>query len=124
MMRLCININENRQLEAAQAELDEAFNWYEAQQQHLGVQFLTEFDAAIRRIFAYPALVGQVVLFSFFNTLVLLNCFSAWHYGFEEYFCIIFHIGNQIDVFINRHYEHTLVRIFFLVWVSNIIQKP
>jgi len=41
-------------LEAAQAELDEAFNWYEAQQQHLGVQFLTEFDAAIRRIFAYP----------------------------------------------------------------------
>ena len=42
-------------LEAAQTELDEAFNWYEAQQKNLGVQFLAEFDAAIRRIFAYPA---------------------------------------------------------------------
>jgi plasmid stabilization system protein ParE len=42
-------------LEAAQTELDDAFNWYEAQQENLGVQFLTEFDAAIRRIFAYPA---------------------------------------------------------------------
>lgn len=41
-------------LEAAQAELDEAFNWYEAQQTSLGIQFLTEFDAAIRRISAYP----------------------------------------------------------------------
>ena len=41
-------------LEAAEIELDEAFKWYEAQQQNLGVQFLTEFDAAIRRISAYP----------------------------------------------------------------------
>ena len=41
-------------LEAAQTELDEAYNWYEAQQKNLGVQFLAEFDAAIRRIFAYP----------------------------------------------------------------------
>jgi len=49
-------------LEAAQIELDEAFNWYEAQQLNLGVQFLTEFDAAIRRIVAYPksyALLGS-----------------------------------------------------------------
>ncbi|MDO9049263.1 MAG: type II toxin-antitoxin system RelE/ParE family toxin [Methylobacter sp.] len=49
-------------LEAAQDELDEAFNWYEAQQVNLGVQFLTEFDAAIRRIVAYPksyALLGS-----------------------------------------------------------------
>ena len=28
MMLLCKNINESRQLEAAQTELDEAFNWY------------------------------------------------------------------------------------------------
>ena len=35
-------------LGAAEIELDEAFKWYEAQQQNLGVQFLTEFDAAIR----------------------------------------------------------------------------
>jgi len=42
-------------LEAAQAELDEAFNWYETQQRDLGRQFLTEFDAAVRRISAYPA---------------------------------------------------------------------
>ena len=41
-------------LEAAQTELDEAYNWYEAQQKNLGVQFLAEFNAAIRRIFAYP----------------------------------------------------------------------
>ncbi|MFA5920228.1 MAG: type II toxin-antitoxin system RelE/ParE family toxin [Methylococcaceae bacterium] len=51
-------------LEAAQTELDEAFNWYEAQQLNLGVQFLTEFDAAIRRIVTYPksyALLGSDV---------------------------------------------------------------
>lgn len=36
-------------LEAASEELDDAFNWYEAQQQGLGKRFLTEFDAAIRR---------------------------------------------------------------------------
>ncbi len=41
-------------LEVAQAELDEAFSWYENQQENLGVQFLTEFDAAIRRIAAFP----------------------------------------------------------------------
>ena len=41
-------------LEAAEIELDEAFKWYEAQQQNLGMQFLMEFDAAIRRISAYP----------------------------------------------------------------------
>ncbi|NOS88639.1 MAG: type II toxin-antitoxin system RelE/ParE family toxin [Methylococcaceae bacterium] len=49
-------------LEAAQAELDEAFNWYEAQQLNLGFEFLTEFDNAIRRIVAYPksyALLGS-----------------------------------------------------------------
>ncbi len=43
-------------LEAAEIELDEAFKWYEAQQKNLGMQFLTEFDAAIRRISAYPKL--------------------------------------------------------------------
>jgi len=43
-------------LEAAEIELDEAFKWYEAQQKKLGMQFLTEFDAAIRRISAYPKL--------------------------------------------------------------------
>ncbi|WP_301539358.1 hypothetical protein [Methylomonas sp. ZR1] len=39
-------------LEAAQAELDQAFEWYEIQQKNLGLQFLNEFDAAIRRITA------------------------------------------------------------------------
>ena len=39
-------------LDAAEIELDDAFKWYEAQQKNLGVQFLTEFDAAIRRISA------------------------------------------------------------------------
>ncbi|MFZ2404336.1 MAG: type II toxin-antitoxin system RelE/ParE family toxin [Methylobacter sp.] len=41
-------------LEAAQTELDQAFEWYENQQKDLGVQFLNEFDAAIRRIANYP----------------------------------------------------------------------
>ncbi|MCK9636621.1 type II toxin-antitoxin system RelE/ParE family toxin [Methylobacter sp. Wu8] len=41
-------------LESAQTELDQAFEWYEAQQKDLGVQFLNEFDAAIRRIATYP----------------------------------------------------------------------
>lgn len=41
-------------LEQAQAELDDAFNWYEAQQEKLGYQFLNEVDAAIRRMIAFP----------------------------------------------------------------------
>ncbi|WP_432743432.1 type II toxin-antitoxin system RelE/ParE family toxin [Methylobacter sp. G7] len=41
-------------LKAAQTELDLAFEWYETQQKDLGVQFLNEFDAAIRRIIRYP----------------------------------------------------------------------
>jgi plasmid stabilization system protein ParE len=41
-------------LEAAQTELDQAFEWYETQQKDLGVQFLNEFDAAVRRIISYP----------------------------------------------------------------------
>ena len=41
-------------LKAAQTELDQAFEWYETQQKDLGVQFLNEFDAAIRRISSYP----------------------------------------------------------------------
>mgnify|MGYP001182368709 CR=1 FL=1 len=41
-------------LEPAQTELDQAFEWYETQQENLGLQFLSEFDAAIRRIAAFP----------------------------------------------------------------------
>ena len=41
-------------LEAAQIELAQAFEWYETQQKDLGVQFLNEFDSAVRRIIAYP----------------------------------------------------------------------
>ncbi|WP_445367907.1 type II toxin-antitoxin system RelE/ParE family toxin [Methylomonas sp. BW4-1] len=51
-------------LEAAQAELDQAFEWYEIQQNNLGLQFLYEFDAAIRRITAYPksyTLIGNEI---------------------------------------------------------------
>ena len=50
-------------LEAAQIELDEAVIWYEAQQQGLSVQFLIEFDAAIRRICAYPK-ANEVICFA------------------------------------------------------------
>ncbi len=41
-------------LETAQTELDQAFEWYETQQKELGLQFLNEFDAAVRRIISYP----------------------------------------------------------------------
>jgi plasmid stabilization system protein ParE len=41
-------------LELAQTELDQAFEWYETQQKDLGVQFLNEFDSAVRRIITYP----------------------------------------------------------------------
>ena len=41
-------------LKAAQTELDQAFEWYETQQKDLGVQFLNEFDAVVRRIISYP----------------------------------------------------------------------
>ena len=44
-------------LEAAEIELDEAFKWYEALQQNLGVQFLTEFDAAIKKNFSVSKIV-------------------------------------------------------------------
>lgn len=40
-------------LETAQTELGQAFQWYETQQKNLGLQFLNEFDAAIRRIVAF-----------------------------------------------------------------------
>ena|SRR5665647_714938 len=40
--------------EAAQTELDQAFEWNETQQKDLGVQFLNEFDSAVRRITTYP----------------------------------------------------------------------
>jgi plasmid stabilization system protein ParE len=51
-------------LEAAQTELDQAFEWYETQQKDLGMQFLNEFDAAVRRIIRYPEsyiLIGKEV---------------------------------------------------------------
>ncbi len=41
-------------LAAAETELDQAYQWYEQQQPGLGKQFLSEFDAAIRRITAFP----------------------------------------------------------------------
>jgi plasmid stabilization system protein ParE len=41
-------------LEAAQTELDQAFEWYETQKKELGVQFLNEFNSAVRRITIYP----------------------------------------------------------------------
>lgn len=43
-----------RFLKPAQAEVDDAFAWYEIQSRGLGTQFLDDFDRAIRRIVAYP----------------------------------------------------------------------
>jgi plasmid stabilization system protein ParE len=41
-------------LAIAETELDEAYHWYESQQKNLGFQFLTEIDASLRKIAAYP----------------------------------------------------------------------
>jgi plasmid stabilization system protein ParE len=43
-----------RFLKPAQAEVDDAFVWYETQSYGLGTQFLDDFDRAVRRIVAYP----------------------------------------------------------------------
>lgn len=43
-----------RYLVAAQAELDEAFEWYEMQRPGLGHDFISETDATIRRICLNP----------------------------------------------------------------------
>jgi plasmid stabilization system protein ParE len=43
-----------RFLKVAQAEVDDAFAWYETQSHGLGTQFLDDFDRTIRRIVAYP----------------------------------------------------------------------
>lgn len=41
-------------LAIAQAELYAAFQWYESQQKLLGLRFLNEIDASLRRIASYP----------------------------------------------------------------------
>jgi plasmid stabilization system protein ParE len=43
-----------RFLKSAQAEVDDAFAWYEIQSRGLGTKFLDDFDRAIRRIVTYP----------------------------------------------------------------------
>ncbi len=49
-----------RFLNAAQVELDDAFDWYENQKQSLGLEFLDEFDSAVQRIVNYPELHLQI----------------------------------------------------------------
>ncbi len=43
-------------LPAAQAELDDAFSWYEEQAVGLGYEFLDEFDQSLRLIASFPHL--------------------------------------------------------------------
>jgi plasmid stabilization system protein ParE len=47
-------------LQAAQAELDDAFIWYETQQKHLGRQFIQEFNAAVKRLSAFPQAYTEI----------------------------------------------------------------
>ena len=49
-----------RFLKPAQLEVDDAFVWYETQSKGLGMQFLDEFDRAIRRISAYPLANSEI----------------------------------------------------------------
>jgi plasmid stabilization system protein ParE len=49
-----------RFLKPAQAEVDDAFAWYEAQSYGLGTQFLDDFDRAVRRVVAYPLASSEI----------------------------------------------------------------
>lgn len=48
-------------LPLAQAELDDAFSWYEEQAIGLGYEFLDEFDQSIRLIRSYPELSATML---------------------------------------------------------------
>ncbi len=47
-------------LAIAQTELDEAYQWYETQQKSLGLRFLNEIDASLRRMATYPESFIQI----------------------------------------------------------------
>ncbi len=49
-----------RFLKPAQAEVDDAFTWYEIQSYGLGTQFLDDFDRAVRRVVAYPLASSEI----------------------------------------------------------------
>ncbi len=49
-----------RFLNHAQSEIDDAFAWYETQSVGLGIQFLDDFDRAVRRISAYPLASSEI----------------------------------------------------------------
>lgn len=44
----------------AQAELDDAFEWYEGQLTGLGARFIEEIDDTVSRIIAFPALGSEL----------------------------------------------------------------
>ena len=90
-------------LETAQTELDQAFQWYETQQQNLGKQFLNEFDAAIRRIVAYPE---AYLLIEKEIRRCLIKCFpyGVW-YGIDADKIIVIavaHLHRKPDYWITR----------------------
>ena len=90
-------------LETAQTELDQAFQWYEIQQQNLGKQFLNEFDAAVRRIVAYPEaylLIEKVIR----RCLIKRFPYGVW-YGIEADKIIVIavaHLHRQPDYWLSR----------------------
>lgn len=46
--------------ELAQAELDDAFEWYEGQFVGLGLRFIEELDQAVSRILEFPAISPEI----------------------------------------------------------------
>lgn len=49
-----------RFIKHAQAEVDDAVAWYESQLRGLSIQFLDDFDRAVRRIAAYPLANAEI----------------------------------------------------------------
>ncbi len=90
-------------LKAAQTELDQAFEWYETQQKDLGVQFLNEFDAAIRRIISYPE---SYILIEKNVRRCLVKCFPyGILYGIDTDKIVIIavaHLHRKPDYWIDR----------------------
>jgi plasmid stabilization system protein ParE len=90
-------------LKAAQTELDQAFEWYETQQKDLGVQFLNEFDAAIRRIISYPE---SYILIEKNVRRCLIKCFPyGILYGIDADKIVVIalaHLHRKPDYWIDR----------------------
>lgn len=90
-------------LEAAESELQQAYQWYELQHANLGNQFLDEFDAAVKRLVTFPkayALMGDGLR----RCLIKRFPYGIW-YGLDEKTILIVavaHLHRKPDYWLER----------------------